>query len=183
MAFQKEFHEKTDHYVLQYKSNPFISFYSYKVLDKAVSLSKVKEGERVLDFGCGRKELKKKLPTGTEYTGYDLVEKYSDIKSYKGFKADKIFALNVLHYLTPNQLSDISKDFAEISNTLIVQVPVENFFKKHFLEPLAGLKNLADSSFVSDIKTVYNCLSENFSLEKESNIFWLSKVSLWKKKN
>ena len=90
--------------------------------------------ETVLDFGCGTQFLKKLLPDGCVYLGYDIDESLSGIKDFEEFCPDVVFALGVFEHLTEEVLVDcLNKFVASGAKELICAVPSNNWLNS-FLE-------------------------------------------------
>ena len=96
-----------NHHYEQYERSSIINTYHRSVLKKCIRISGIRSGMSVLDYGCGRKILRKYLPVDIDYIGYDIISKFTDIVDIRGKKYDVIFAIQVLQYIDNKGLNDI----------------------------------------------------------------------------
>ncbi len=77
-----------------YKSkNPLVRWYFTSIHRISVELAGLKGNEAILDFGCGSKELSKRLQNYKVYN-YDINPDLTEVKDYKKLKPDVIFAIS-----------------------------------------------------------------------------------------
>ena len=132
--------------------NSLLGWHYDRLLQASVAMAGLKGNEKVLDFGCEAQHLKRFLPKKVRYVGYDVVQKFSDVKDYRKLTGiDVVFCMNVLDHLKRGELETLIKDLKRMkvkkivvgisSNNLLNRVlsfvfgyDAENFFT-HFLEP------------------------------------------------
>jgi hypothetical protein len=171
-----------DHDYGQYRRSRIMAAYHRSVLRKTVQLSGVQPGMSVLDYGCGKQELKQALPQGVAYTGYDIVTGFSDIADPSVGHYDVVFAIQVLMYPNEAGLRELTTVFANITNRLTIMVPSQTRFKKYVLDPLLGLKKDADETFRSRPELIYHILSEKFKMTSLRNYLGVAGISTWQRK-
>ncbi|HUW44033.1 MAG TPA: hypothetical protein VMV95_03685 [Bacillota bacterium] len=117
---------------MNYKSR-IMKWYNTKILKEVVNLAELKGNEKILDFGCSyQQELKKYVPNGVKYVGFDIVSAWSDVKDYRKLKGvDVVFALNVLeHMYNSQELQEHLNNFKKIgAKKIIVALPIENIIE------------------------------------------------------
>ncbi len=127
-AFHNDFLGQMDY------SNPIMRWYNHAILKEAVKMAGLGPTGKALDFGCCEtQELKYFLPFTYEYIGYDIVERWSDVKNYSSLEdVDVVFALNVLeHFFSFKKLQTTLKNFRRIgAKKVIVALPVENHLEE-----------------------------------------------------
>ena len=160
--------------------NPLVRFYFNGILSRAVKLGEVKQGEKVLDFGCQRQALKRFLPKTVGYTGYDIQPAYSDIKDFSAKKYDKIFALNVLEHLDKKELTNVIRLFKKTgAKKLIVSLPVQHALGR-LLAFIHGYSHSHEEEHKNTWKEVEMALGKELVLEKKAGFFTMQKMSTWK---
>jgi hypothetical protein len=172
-----------DHDYGQYRRSPIMAAYHRSVLRKTVKLSGVQPGMTVLDYGCGRQMLKKALPTGVNYTGYDLVPEFSDVADPSVRQYDIVFAIQVLMYPSEDGLSEVAATFAAITQKVVIMVPSQTSFKRYFLDPLLGLKKDADETFRSRPDTIYKMFERHFAMNSLHNYLGVAAISTWQRRS
>ena len=107
--------------------NPLIRMFFRWKFRKAIEFADLIEGETILDFGCNGKYLKRLLKT-KYYYGYDINEKFTELKSYKDINPDVIFALDVLEHINKKELKKIINYFKNNEDVrLITIIPNETW--------------------------------------------------------
>lgn len=171
-----------DHHGGQYQRSALIAAYHRRVLKECVKIAKLSPGMSVLDYGCGGQELKKLLPQGVRYTGYDLVPEFSDIADPTDGTYDVVFAIQMMQYPDRAGQEELAALFARLAGTLVVMLPSQNMFKRHILDPIFGLKKDADETFRAEPRDVYDVLNGKFEQVKFKLLFALAEISRWKRR-
>ena len=169
-----------DHHHGQYERNRFIAVYHNLILRLCARMSGVRPGMRVLDYGCGKQMLKKHLPAGVDYVGYDLEPAFSDITDPSKDRYDAVFAIQMLMYPDELGLRELTSMFANVTGRVVVMMPAQGFIKRRVLDPILGLKEAADSTFRSTPKTAYAALSGKFDCARMWHLFGIADISLWR---
>ena len=169
-----------DHHGGQYERNRLISAYHHFILSRCAKLARLGPGMSALDYGCGKQMLRRHLPPGVQYTGYDLTPEFSDIDDPTGQRFDVVFAIQMLMYPDDAGLRELTAAFAGMSDTVVAMLPAQGFVKKHLVDPLLGLKAAADSTFRSRPARVYELLRERFDCQRMVHLFGVADLSLWK---
>ncbi len=159
--------------------NPLVRFYFNGILKKAVKLADLKTGETVLDFGCESQQLKKFIPKGVKYVGFDIVPGNSDLKDYRQARPNVVFALSVLEHLEEKELEYTLNDFKQMGvKKLVVSLPTEHFISK-ILAWLHGFSEEHEDEHKTNWKSVYKILSSRLKQEKTAGFYTMQKMSVW----
>jgi len=169
-----------DHHGGQYERSRLIAAYHQFILRRCAKLADLRPGMRVLDYGCGRQMLRRCLPAGVQYMGYDLTPEFSDIHDPTGRHFDVVFAIQMLMYPDDAGLRELTGTFAAITETVVAMLPAQGFIKKNLIDPLLGLKEAADSTFRSRPARVYEVLRGRFDCERMIHLFGVADLSRWK---
>lgn len=123
---------------LWYRRLPVISHYYFGKIKKILcSWIKIKEGI-ALDFGCGSQRLKKFLPPGIKYIGYDIIPEYTDIDDYKKTNPDIFFAISTFEHLLDEEIEEVLKWIASSNiQQILISIPINNLY---LIWTLFGLK-------------------------------------------
>lgn len=141
-----------------------------------------KDSELILDFGCGRQQLKDYLSKHT-IIGYDIIAGYSDVSDYKNLRPHAIVCSHVLEHLTIPQLLGTITDFTNMGQKfLITAQPTENWLSR--ISNLLGRPKYITSNFRpldhrSDIKEIHGTLSKFYELKDRKDVLTLTTVSKW----
>ena len=169
-----------DHHGGQYERSRLIAAYHHFILSRCAKLAALRPGMSALDYGCGRQMLRRHLPPGVQYTGYDLTPEFSDIEDPTGRRFEVIFAIQMLMYPDDAGLRELTAAFAKMSDAVVAMMPAQGFVKKHLVDPLLGLKAAADTTFRSRPPRVYELLGERFKCARMIHLFGVADLSLWK---
>ena len=172
-----------DHHGGQYERNRFIAAYHHFILRRCAKLADLRPGMSVLDYGCGRQILRRHLPAGVQYTGYDLTPEFSDIDNPVGRRFDVVFAIQMLMYPDDAGVRELTDTFAHMTGTVVAMLPAQGFIKKNLIDPILGLKEAADSTFRSRPAGVYEVLRGRFDCERMIHLFGVADISRWKVRN
>lgn len=168
---------------LQYHHSRFVSWYHDYVLRRCVAAAPtLGTGSRVLDYGCGAQSLKRHMPEGVSYVGYDVAAAFSDIDDPRGMKFDTVFAIQMLMYLNREGLVELTEIFADATTRLVALVPARNYLKDNILDRLLGLAELRNATVQSTPEEVWEILGTRFALTDRQNIFWMADLTAWQRK-
>lgn len=128
-----------------------------------------KEKKLILDFGCGRGYLKRKLRN--KVVGYDIIPELSDIKNYRDLKPAQIVLNNVLEHLYPEEIKNLLTEFQRMNPRaiLLVCLPTENLASKIMMR-LANFKNAHDDH-VSGYKEINKIIEEKYYPARRRYLF------------
>ncbi len=172
-----------DHHQHQYNTSYLTATYHRLVLRQAVRMARLRPEMHVLDYGCGHQQLRRGLPPGVHYTGYDIVTELSDVKDPRSAHYDLVFAIQVLMYLDGPGLRAWVECFARLTSNLVVMVPARNFLKDEVLDSVFGLKKLREDMVRSHPKEIYDQLSRRFSLDSSRNVLWMDEITRWRRRD
>jgi len=171
-----------DHDTLQYNGSIITAFYHRFVLRKAVRLARLRAGMHVLDYGCGKQQLRKVISPFVAYLGYDAQSELSDVDDPRGRTYDVVFAIQVLMYLDASGLRNFVDTIAASTTDLIVMVPSRNFLKDQILDRVFGLSSARDDMVKSVPVDIYTQLARKFSLCRSKNLLWMGELTRWQRK-
>ena len=77
-------------------------FYFDKIISSIIKIGNLNDSKAILDFGCGTKELQKKLKK--EILNYDANKKYSDHDDFINLKFDIVVFNHVLMYMDETEI-------------------------------------------------------------------------------
>lgn len=162
-----------------YESKNFITrTYFRKKIDAVIRLANLKEEDIILDFGCGAGWLEKKLKN-FNIIGYDINPEKTFIKDYKKIRPTKIFCLDVLEHISPEEITKIIQNFKKMNNNLqlIVSIPTGNFISRK-VRRFVG-KPEVPKEHITSYAQILNILKENFKLKRKINFFTVTKIFLF----
>lgn len=160
-----------DHY------SGFQGVYFNKILKNIMEIGKLRErgSLKVLDFGCGLKKLK---PYITNYVGYDINKRFTEVNEWQKVDFDIVVANAVFMYMTEKELEMfIKKLYRHNPNAeLIFGATRMNFITKLIKFITLSIKGYADVKLTYDEQL--QILSKYFTILKKRTIFGLSNVYL-----
>lgn len=155
------------------------AIYFNKILLNIIKIGRLNyTNKKILDFGCGNKQLSKLLNKKT--LNYDLNPNYSDFDSIDNLKFDIVVINHVLMYLHVKEIKNLFKKFYNINKKLIIIVGIgkQNLFS-FFLKTLS-LKFNAHKGTKSTYKQQLTFLKNNLKLINEKkNIFFLTDIYMF----
>jgi len=172
-------HFEFDHHGLQYESSRLIAMYHHWVLKNAAAMARLSAGMCVLDYGCSGQQLRRTLPHGVHYVGYDIREEVSDIRDPSECSYDVVFAVQVLYYLNLEGLRQVVDLFANITEMVIVMCPRRNFVKDQILDRLFGLNENREQLNRTTPDEIYSELGHKFDCSQRKNLFWMGELTRW----
>ena len=170
-----------DHHQLQYEGFGLKIAYHRYILNQAVKEATLQPGMHILDYGCGRQELRKALPPGVHYTGYDLNPALTDVPDPRGRTYDCVFALQLLMCLDGPGIAAWAEACAQMSGELVVMVPARNFFKDEVLDRLLGLRKHRIRTVQSLPTEIYGHLSHYFVQLSARKPLWMGELTRWRR--
>ena len=158
-----------------------VSFYFNKIYSEAAKIAESNKSDVCLDFGCGSQRLKPFIKKG-KYVGYDVIEEFSDVKSYRDAKPSIFLALNVLEHLEKQELEEVCSWLCEVKpQKIVVSLPADSSLSRFSIWFLGrGFKHEVDH--VLSWQQVVKVLREHFDLVGYKRVFFMQWVSLWKLK-
>ena len=168
-----------DHHTEQYGGSSLLAAYHRQMLRIAVRMARLSPGMHVLDYGCGGQELRTLLPPGVSYTGFDLRPDLSDVSDPRGRRYDAAFAIQMLMYIDPPALRELTDLFADLSDVVVAMVPARNFLKDQVLDRLLGLKDNVDTIVRCEPRQIEEAFSTRFLQTRRTNFLWLSEFTRW----
>jgi cyclopropane fatty-acyl-phospholipid synthase-like methyltransferase len=165
--------------------NPLVRSYFRRIASKAVKFLNLRDGDFLLDFGCGKKKFKGFLDAEKRkfrYVGFDIVPELSDLKDYTKTNPDKVACIHVMEHMTKKEI-DAFVDYLvnKKIGMLVVALPTENWLSK------AGIflfqKNVGHVDHFLRYREIHNILKERLLLVRSANIFTMTVVSEWKPKS
>ncbi len=166
---------------IEKRKNPLTKKYFDAYYKKAVELAQLKGNETILDFGCDTQILKKCLPKGTKYIGYDIEPELTDVKYYSEIKEkiDVIFCMHVLEHTNEQTIRNLMVWAKKKGVGKIVLVtPLGSLFT-------ALLSFFSGDYFVINVRhnldwvTICRILSEYYGNTKTELVWFMSWVILW----
>jgi len=138
MAVKKKKQFAYDFGIDHYKG--LLGIYFNKIIRNIIDIGKLNErtGLRVLDFGCGLKKLK---PLIKNYIGYDIDEKFTEIKDWRKAEFDVVVANQVFKYMAKEELEAFIKQLYRrnpkvemIFGATKINTKIFKFLKKSYVD-------------------------------------------------
>jgi 2-polyprenyl-3-methyl-5-hydroxy-6-metoxy-1,4-benzoquinol methylase len=152
------------------------AIYFNKILLNIIKIGRLNfTNKKILDFGCGNKQLSKLL--NKKILNYDLNPNYSDFISIDNLKFDIVVINHVLMYLSIKEIKNLFFKIYSINKNarLIVGVGKQNFLSI-FLKILT-LKFNAHKGTKSTYKQQIEFLKRNMIfIQKKRNIFFMTDI-------
>lgn len=166
--------------VKRFYESELMKGYNKKRFRTAVELSDVKPTQKVLDFGCYNKVLKKYLPN-VVYYGYDINPKFRTINKWKDLQGINIvFALDVLEHMDKIELNKIIKQFKKMGiKKLVTSFPFEDSWINKFGSYLTGA--VFENHLTHDLtwRSIAKVLNDHYECIDYKSIYWITWVSVW----
>lgn len=106
-------------------------YYFFFIYNQIYKLVKSSNKKTILDFGCGKGNLKKLIKDkNLKVINYDIVEEFSEIKNWKNCHFNLVVFSQVLMYLEKSEILYIFKHLKKVKSDLIVVFSNQNFFNK-----------------------------------------------------
>ncbi len=169
-----------DQHGLQYESSKLTALYHHFILRRCIAMAKLAPGMRVLDYGCGERTLRRYLPEGVRYTGFDVVPRLSDLEDPRIGQWDCIFVIQVMMYFDERGVREWVEAFRYHTKQVVVALPSRNFLKDRVLDPLFGLDAERERLVRAEPATIYRQLAEGFSRTKSFNAAWMGEITRWR---
>ncbi|MCX6799332.1 MAG: hypothetical protein NTW59_04540 [Candidatus Diapherotrites archaeon] len=166
--------------VKKFYDSKLLRIYRNGRLRKAARMSGVKDGDRVLDFGCYSQQLRRYLPK-VEYFGYDKNKQFSNVVNWKRLKdIDIVFALAVFEHLPKAELEDVISQFSEMGvKKIVAEFPWEDSPVNRFVCWLFGFTFHHFITHVSRWRTIVRALDKRFECVGYKHLFWATWISVW----
>jgi len=152
------------------------SFYYKKIIKQIIKIGDLKKNTKILDFGCGTKQLEKHL-LSNNVINYDIDRKYSEVENYNDLNYDIIVVNQVFMYMSMNEIENfLSKEKKKNINTkLVVAISKHNFLVKvlkkiFFQKKLDYVKSTYDQQITTLNKFTY--------IKKVDTLFYNLKIYL-----
>ena len=152
--------------------------YFYRILSTLIKLGNLKNTNKtILDFGCGYGMLKKLLPN-SNVLGYDIVEKWSDVKNWEEVPFDIFVSNQTFCHLNENEVEKILKKIISLNPEakIIVSMSRKSFINKLGMQ-IFNYKN-AYSAYKIDPSQELLILKKYCKIIKRKSVFFLSDVYL-----
>ena len=158
------------------------SFYRDGRFKKAVKMAGLKGNESILDFGCFRQRLRKFLPKGIKYFGYDKNEKYSNVTDWNNLKGiDTVFALAVFEHFPEKELDETIRQFKKNGvKKIVAEFPWEDSPFNRFAVWLSGVGFAHFLTHVSKWRTIACVLNHHYECVAYRSLYKLTWISVWK---
>ena len=169
-----------DQHGLQYESSRLTALYHHWILRRGVAMVRLEPGMSVLDYGCGKRSLRRYLPEGVRYTGYDVVPHLSEVEDPRVGRWDCIFAIQMMMYIDERGLHEWVEAFRQRARQVVVALPSRNFVKDRILDPIFGLEAERKRLVRSDPAAIYAQLAKGFTRTHSFNAAWMGEVTHWR---
>lgn len=154
--------------------NGLKKIYFNKILKEIITLGSLAKNIKILDFGCGSKQLqillKKKI------LNYDKNLNYSDHKSYKKLKFHVVVFNHVLMYMTKYEIEHTFQFLKKKNKNLKIIIGIS---KVNFISKIAALLSLslnAHKGIVSNPSIQKKIIFKYFRVITKKNIFFMTDI-------
>ena len=161
--------------------NPLIRLFFKLKTSIAINLANLKEGDHILDFGCGAGYLKNKLKgKGHNAQGYDITPHQSDVGDYTTLKPNKIFVLDVFEHIPLEEIKNIIQNFKNMNSRfeLITIIPTENWISRKSRKLLGKSEKV--EGHITSLKDILRVLKKELRLVKKINFLSISYIAKFK---
>ena len=155
--------------------------YFHRMQNKIIELGDLRNGKKILDYGCYTGELKKKL--GNSVINYDINPKLSEVDDWKSQDFDVVVSNQVFVYLTEDQLIEFTSELKKKNKNaaLIVGLPRMNLLSK-VGKILSGNSEAHDGIMLHPEK-VMEILNQEMSIISHISVFQMCDIYLMKFKS
>ena len=176
--------KRKSHEDIAYRSrNPLITHYFHKILKESVGIAKVKDFDRVLDFGSGECYLEAHLPLSSDYMAYDirfLGAGSPYVGDYTKTNPDIIFAIHVLEHLTLEELGNTLKNFVRMRpKKIITAIPTGNALSR-LGASLTGVTGMIKHEHKLNIRQIHTEIRRHFIPQSKAGVLTMTKIVLWR---
>ena len=160
-------------------SNILSKFYFEILYKKILSMGNFNRSITILDYGCGKGNLKKineKMRNLSKIINYDKIKLLSEISSYKNIKLDAVVFCQVFYLLKKTQIMKILKEFKAKNKKIeiIVAFSTQGMLNKIF----AFILGHKEAHYGTKTKPIEEekILLKKCDLKKKINFFGLFKI-------
>lgn len=108
-----------------------LGYHSRKIVKNLLEMARLKKGMTVLDYGCEEQMLKKHIPKGVQYIGYDIKPEYTDIHDYTKVRPDVVIMSNILEHIPLEETREIFQNFKTMGvKRLVISYPMDNWISQ-----------------------------------------------------
>ena len=157
----------------------FTRFYFNSTLESIINIGDLNNGsKKILDFGCGFGELKKKVKN-TVYN-YDKDMAYSDYEDWKILDFNYFVANQVTYLFSKKELIELIENIEKINREtiLIIGISKQNLFSK-ILKNILNFKN-AHSHTKLSYKEQTDIFNKKLILIKKIDNYFMNSILLYK---
>ena len=158
-------------------NNIITNFYFKKIIKSIIKIGNLNDlNKKILDFGCGNKELSKNLKNKSIYN-YDVKPEYSDYKNYNDLDFNIVVINHVLEYFTSTEIIDLFKNLKKVNpkTEIIIGLTIRSQLSKILKNLLFQFK--AHDNFLIDYHEIVEIIKNNtIQISKPKNIYFATKI-------
>ena len=154
--------------------NGLKKIYFQKIINEIINIASLRKTKKILDFGCGSKQLQKTLKK--KIINYDKNKSISDYKDYKQLKFDVAVFNHVLMYMSESEINKTLRNL-KIKNKqskIVIGISRVNLISK--IASFLTLSFFAHSNIVSKPSDQKKIIFKHLDLIRKKNIFFMTDI-------
>lgn len=157
-----------------YYYNGIKKLYFNRILSEIIKIGKLKKKKKILDFGCGSKQLQKILKK--KIINYDKNKKFTEVSSYKKIKFDIAVFNHVLMYMSKNEIKNV---FSYLRKNNKKSKFIIGISKMSIINKIAAFISLsfnAHKNIKISVIEQKKIIFDYFKLLSKKNIFFMTEI-------
>lgn len=154
--------------------NGIKKIYFNKILFEIIKMGSLKNKKKILDFGCGSKQLEKLLKK--KIINYDKNKKFTEVSSYKKVKFDIAIINHVLMYMSKNEIKHLFRYLKKNNKNSKFIIGISKISIINKIAAFISFSFKAHSNIKSNVDEQKEIIFDFFKVISKKNIFFMTDI-------